>query len=430
MADNFDAFPTVTDDDGSLTTGTPFSNAYNALLKATIADQVYSVVNPAVKPRHTTEEVVNARGSLGNLETRLDVATNPDGTLKAIAGQATVADLVSQQGARNLIRNGDMEMWTDGDVTAPDYWESSGAGVQVARAGPGRVDTQNVGAGHSSANIISGGALGLLVQKVWISSDVGYRSAALGRRVVLSGILNTSVAAAARIVVQDGVSNVASAYHTGGGTDELLSAALVLSGSATLLQVYVGVNAAGVSAHVGGLQLVFSDEEQTAWIPEPSRWSMWHNCIIARYEGTEGNSSTGETDLWALLNSVPPWAISRDGQGFRITATFSLAQNVNVKTGKLYLGSNSVTFLSSNSSVANNIATLHATVVRASGTTAVVIGTITFDAATGAVPTVQHFAGSISGINWAAALVLKITGQSDTATDDLRLIRLICEWMP
>ena len=89
-----------------------------------------------------------------------------------------------------------------------------------------------------------------------------------------------------------------------------------------------------------------------------------------------------------------------------------------------------MTFLSSNSSVANNIATLHATVVRTSSTTAVAYGTITFDAATGAVPTVQHFAGGISLGGWASALVLKITGQSSAATDDLRLIRLICEWMP
>ena len=78
MADNFPAppdpagYPVVVDDDGSLTVGTPFNKAYHDAVRASIADNVYSVTNPLVKTKTIIDEVVAGRGASASLDARMD----------------------------------------------------------------------------------------------------------------------------------------------------------------------------------------------------------------------------------------------------------------------------------------------------------------------------------------------------------------------
>jgi len=82
MADNFVSWPAVVNDDGSLSTGTPFSAEYDAAFKASIADNVYDSTNPTVKTKTIIAEVVAARGTALTVDARLDTVLNEDGTLK------------------------------------------------------------------------------------------------------------------------------------------------------------------------------------------------------------------------------------------------------------------------------------------------------------------------------------------------------------
>lgn len=91
MADNFSGWPTYVDDDGSLTFGTVPDAAMLDAIRGSIADNVYSAVNPAVKTKTTIDEVISARGTKASLDARLDISLNEDGTLKPTAVPRVIA---------------------------------------------------------------------------------------------------------------------------------------------------------------------------------------------------------------------------------------------------------------------------------------------------------------------------------------------------
>ena len=69
-------WPTLADDTGAGQDGTVLAKARFDEIKASVEDQVHSSTNPTIKPNATIDEVVTARGSMGSLDARLDVALN------------------------------------------------------------------------------------------------------------------------------------------------------------------------------------------------------------------------------------------------------------------------------------------------------------------------------------------------------------------
>lgn len=70
--------PAMSDDDGTFTFGTALNKAFMDAVLDTIDDQTHSTVNPTVKPKTITDEVVTARGVEANLAAKLAtlVSTN------------------------------------------------------------------------------------------------------------------------------------------------------------------------------------------------------------------------------------------------------------------------------------------------------------------------------------------------------------------
>jgi hypothetical protein len=133
-------WPTIVDDDGSLTLGTVFAKAVTDAIRASIEADMFSAVNPAVTAENAIDEVVTARGSKASLDARLDVALNEDGTLKTQASLVTQADAASVTG-RNMVINDNFLIWAAGDAAAPTGWTLSGTGAAAARSGTGLGDT-------------------------------------------------------------------------------------------------------------------------------------------------------------------------------------------------------------------------------------------------------------------------------------------------
>lgn len=75
-------WPSITDGDKNTGTVINKTNIWD-VIKSAIETLVHSSTNPTVTPAAAIDEVVAARGSKADLEARLDVITNADGTLKS-----------------------------------------------------------------------------------------------------------------------------------------------------------------------------------------------------------------------------------------------------------------------------------------------------------------------------------------------------------
>lgn len=115
--------------------------------------------------------------------------------------------------------------------------------------------------------------------------------------------------------------------------------------------------------------------------------------------------------------------VSFDGDLIHIRAAGLFANNANTKTIRVEIGATTVSVIVNSSGVAGNIWTLDVTIYRISSTSAGISGVITFNAATGAAPTVQHINNPTAyAENFGLLPVIALTGQA-TATDDI-----ICHW--
>lgn len=261
-------WPTVTDDSGTKTDGTLFNKALTDAMKSAIETVVHSTTNPTVSAEDVIDEVVNARGSKANLDARLDVALNEDGTLKTQAGAATLADLQAATAARNVSKNSNLCGWAAGAAAAPDSHTLTGAGATIARTGAGEADTFTFGAGCYSLKITRAGADAKLTQQVIAAADMAAAAHYKGNKVGVLVYAKTSIASHARVVVDDGVGTTASNFHTGGGTEEKLTALHTISASATKLDVYVEVVTSNGAAYFSGTTIVFADQLPDDWKPQ------------------------------------------------------------------------------------------------------------------------------------------------------------------
>jgi hypothetical protein len=191
---------------------------YNAFVTA-IDALIHSTNNPTITPADTIDEVVDARGSIGTLDGRIDVEHNEDGTHKntgIIATFITEAQLMGGLGGVNLIRNDDFLSWPDGDSAAPVYWALTGAGASVARTGTGLGDT-NRKIGDFAGKVTRAGT-NCYLENILLDGTAFTRADFLRTKYIAIGVwVKCSTPNIARVAVYDGIGTSYSSYHTGGG---------------------------------------------------------------------------------------------------------------------------------------------------------------------------------------------------------------------
>lgn len=271
-------WPTLVDDDGSLTLGTEIDKAVFDAIKASIEDEIVSATNPTVDPSETTDEVVAARGSKATLDERLDVALNENGTLKSQASLVTATDAGSIPPV-NTVLNDTFIIWAAGDSAAPTGWTLAGTGAACARAGTSLADTERK-VGDFCAKLTYGSTTLTLVQDVLPTAAFTRLSHLQGTTVGFGAWVKSAVASQARVFVTDGVTTTYTSYHTGDGTWQWLATTHAISGTGTKLQIGISVeSSAGNPAYLSGAFLCLGNVSPIGWRPTPCIESTvgWQN---------------------------------------------------------------------------------------------------------------------------------------------------------
>lgn len=227
------------DDSGTGRDGTRINKAWYDALITVIDGLIHSTTNTAVTPADVIDEVVAARGSTADLDTRIDVEHNEDGTHKStglIATFITETGLMGGLGGVNLIRNDDFQVWPDGDSSAPVFWTLSGAAATVARTGTSLGDTSRK-IGDFAAKVTRAGTNCSLANTL-LDGTAFTRADFLKQKYLAFGMwVKCSTPNIARIAVADGAGTSYSSYHTGGGTWEFLAITHQVDSSATEITV-------------------------------------------------------------------------------------------------------------------------------------------------------------------------------------------------
>jgi hypothetical protein len=277
-----DNAPTVTNDSGTGRDGTPADSTwYEAFLDA-IDDEVLAATNPTIKPKTITDEVVAARGTVATLDTRLDVSLNEDGTLKAtaVAGLATVTQLLGGIGGTNLIMNDDFLLWPTSDSAVTDGDVLAGTGVAIARSGTALGDTTRK-IGDFAAKVTRGTTDATLTRTVLTGTAFTRSNWIIGLYAAGGAWVKCSTVNAARLAIYDGVGYTYSSYHTGGGTWEWLPVTRAINVAADRLSLICQVNNSAVAAYFSGrtLMLIDSDLDLPRYVPCPVIYGTFHFAV-------------------------------------------------------------------------------------------------------------------------------------------------------
>jgi hypothetical protein len=261
------ARPSMTDDSGALTDGTEIDKAFMDAIMDEIDTQCHSATNPTVTPADTTDEVVAARGSKADLDTRLDVALNEDGTLKTQASLVSNAD-AAELPMGNLIINDTFLIWAGGDSAEATCWTVAGGGAAVARAGTGLADTKRK-VGDFCSKLTYGAATLTYYQEILDATAYSALDNLDGESVGFGAWVWASAASQARLYVADGATtSYSDSYHTGGSGWEWLSGTHDLSGSATYLRFGISVESGAANpVYLSGATVLFSEIAPTKWRP-------------------------------------------------------------------------------------------------------------------------------------------------------------------
>jgi hypothetical protein len=257
------SFPARVDDSGTGRDGTPIDVAFIDAIGDAIDAETLSATNPTVTSADIQDEVVEARGSVATLDTRLDVSLNEDGTLKTsgvLGGYATITQLLGGIGGVNLVQNDDFLVWPDGDAAPPEGFTLAGAGAAVARTGTGLGDTSRK-VGDFACKLTRGAGDLTLVKAVLAAAAFTRADFLKGRYAAGGAWVLCSTPNIARVAVYDGVGYEYSAYHTGGGAWEWLPATRLINSAATVLHIIPEVKNSAVAAVFSGLSLAIVDSD-------------------------------------------------------------------------------------------------------------------------------------------------------------------------
>lgn len=131
------------------------------------------------------------------------------------ADPAQLALLAASYG-KNLVANGDFEVWSGGTSAAPDGWPMDGTGASAAR------NTTNIKSGRASVDLTNGASNAANIShESTISGTINARFQ--GAYLTLSCWVKVSTANRVFIRIDDGVATQDSAYHTGDGAFQLLT---------------------------------------------------------------------------------------------------------------------------------------------------------------------------------------------------------------
>lgn len=288
-----DDWPSYTDDAGTKTDGTIVDASLLDAIRDAIAGNIESVTNPAEVVADIVDEVVAARGEKTSLTARLDVSINGDGTLKAIAGQASQTDLISSLSVGNWLANDTFLVWPA--AGSPAWWTVIGAGATAARTGTGLGDTTTK-VGPYSVKLTRAAADCYLNQPVvGISSFAASGAHLAGKTFTFGAWVKTSVANAADMTMIDGVGSSSTATHSGDGTWQFLSNTITLDSSADRFIARLRMSNSSGDAYFSGAVVMPGQVALSDWVPCPTSLETIH----WRYEG---GVSTGTV----LGNFVPP----------------------------------------------------------------------------------------------------------------------------
>jgi hypothetical protein len=330
-------WPSITDDDGSGTTGTVFNLAFFNTIKTAINNQVKSSTNPTITPAAMIDEVVTARGNKASLNARLSTVIDADGALLAPSSLVSATQYQHGVGHNNIIINGNFDRWNNGNTVAPNGW--SLLTNTIVRTGTGQADTFNFGTGNWAIKQTRAAGLdGGLTQTVVSTSDFAAAYSKMkGMKVSASVECKTSIASHARIMITDGATSTYSSYHTGGGTAEHLSVTHTISSSGTTLSVQLLVGNSNGDAYFGGVMAVFSDLAPSQWLYGSATGDQIQpNRALYTDDSSHSNVSTSATDL--ATYTIPANTIDHNGEIIRITAGGTFAANGNTKTVTCYFG--------------------------------------------------------------------------------------------
>lgn len=280
-------WPTIVDDDGSLTLGTVINKAVFDSIKSSVEADLFSTTNPAVTAENIIDEVVTARGSKASLDARLDVALNEDGTLKTLSGVASSADVSDSLGV-NWCYNEDFLIWAAGDAVAPTGWTLTT--ITCARAGTGLGDTTTK-IGPFCAKLTRAGTNGTLKHSVMNSTSFSASGQHLKGTEFSFGVwLKASVASMVRCYFDDGVGTTvatdadANTYHPGDGNWIWFSGTHTISNSATALTLVISQEASNGDCYVSGATAIPGGVAPTNWRPCPKVYGA----IVWKRAGTIG----------------------------------------------------------------------------------------------------------------------------------------------
>ncbi len=262
-------WPTLVDDDGSLTLGTEVDKAVFDAIKASIEADMYSSTNPTVTAENVIDEVVTARGSKASLDARLDVALNDDGTLKSQASLVTAAS-AQKLPQTNTVVNDVFLIWAAGDSSAPTSWTLAGTGAACARAGTGLGDTARK-VGDFCAKLTYGSTTLTLYNTVLSTAAFTRLSHLQGKTLGFGAWVKSAVASQARVYITDGVTTTYTSYHTGDGTWQWLSTTHSISASGTKIEIGIAVESSAANpVYLSGVTCIFGDTAPEDWRPTPT----------------------------------------------------------------------------------------------------------------------------------------------------------------
>lgn len=257
------SWPAVTNDDGSLTTGTIVNEAWEQAVKASIEDQVHNTTYTTVKPKDITGEVeaikvAKAAGSWSNLKDALDgVVDFSDGSLIIPAGVIDTDALKAAIGGKNLAMNSDFTMWPE--AAAPAYWYKE-SGTNALR------DSATKKIGLASCKLTRSGVDTTYYYDL-VDDVAGLMGGYFrGEKVSFSCWVKTSTAASGRVILSDGIGGVTKT-HSGSGDWELLYGVHTMNVLSTKLQFRIAVVNNDAVAHFDGLTIWLSGEAPDRWIP-------------------------------------------------------------------------------------------------------------------------------------------------------------------
>ncbi len=144
-----------------------------------------------------------------------------------------------------------------------------------------------------------------------------------------------------------------------------------------------------------------------------------HRTLFHGSSDIVGNVDAGETVLHTF--PLPAYTLKAPGQGLRILTVGELANNVNLKTIRFYVGNLAINnLISSNAPLANNIFLLDVAFSYTNWVFARCWAQTSFDAASGASPSREHFFTTVAPPDFRAGVTIKFTGLA-TTTDDIKM---------